>query len=157
MILLIHSGFFSEWYIIKFNMTDIETARKNFEFKIASLTITPDTMITVLQYAMEAVEVTTLTGNEKKTAVMDIVKKAVVDAPMDSDIKTILLEMIEDGIVSHTIDIIISASRGNLNLNSVAGASQVVCTNLTPHIGWCISWCFSKKVQTHNIHTAQGR
>ena len=44
------------------NTTSLETATKNFEFKIASLTITPDTIMTVLQHAMEAVEVTTLEG-----------------------------------------------------------------------------------------------
>lgn len=97
---------------------------------------------------MEAVEVTTLKGNEKKKAVMDIVRKAVVDAPMEDHIEKILLEMIDDGIVSHTIDIIVSASRGNINLNGMANASQVVCTNLVPHLGTCLTWCFSKKTQS---------
>lgn len=100
---------------------------------------------------MEAVEVTTLSGEEKKKAVIEIVEKAVVDTPMDDHIEKILLEMIEDGIVSHTIDIIVSASRGNLNLNGVAGASQVVCTNLVPHIGTCLTWCFSKSTQSTTI------
>lgn len=127
---------------------DIEIARKAFEFKVASLTITPDTIITVLQYAMEAVEVTTLKGDEKKKSVMDIVRKAVVDAPMEHHIEKILLEMIDDGIVSHTIDIIVSASRGNINLNGMANASQVVCTNLVPHLGTCLTSCFSKKTQS---------
>ena len=126
----------------------LEVARKNFQFKIASLTITPDTIITVLQYAMEAIEVTKLTGAEKKTAVIDIVTQAVKDAPMQENIEKILLEIIEDGILSHTIDIIVSASRGNLNLNGVAGASQVLCTNLVPHLGSCMTWCFSKKSTT---------
>ena len=129
----------------------IETARKDFEFKITSLTITPDTIVTVLQYAMEAVEVTTLTGAEKKKAVMDIVRKAVVDAPMEDHMEKILIEMIDDGIVSHTIDIIVSASRGNVNLNGMANASQIVCTNILPHLGTCLSWCFSKKTQSTTI------
>lgn len=130
---------------------DIETAIKAFEFNIASLTITPDTIVTVLQYAMEAVEVTTLTGEEKKKAVIDIVRKAIVDAPIDEHVEKIILEMIDDGIVSHTIDIIVSASRGNLNLNGMASASQVVCTNIVPHLGRCLTWCFSKKTQTTTI------
>lgn len=130
---------------------EIETAKKAFAFKIASFTITPNTIITVLQYAMEAVEVTTLTGEEKKKAVIDIVRKAVVDAPMDDHVENILLEMIDDGVVSHTIDIIVSASRGNLNLKGVAGASQIVCTNIVPHLGRCLTWCFSKKTQSTTI------
>lgn len=130
---------------------DIETARKAFEFKIASFTITPDTIITVLQYAMEAIEVTTLTGQEKKKAVIDIVRKAVVDAPINDNVEKIILEMVDDGIVSHMIDIIVSASRGNLSLNGMASASKVVCTNLVPHLGWCLTWCFSKKTQSNTI------
>ena len=130
---------------------EIETAKKTFEFNIASLTITPNTIVTVLQYAMEAVEVTTLNGEEKKKAVIFIVRKAVVDAPMDYHVENILLEMIDDGIVSHTIDIIVSASRGNLNLKGVANASQVVCTNMVPHLGHCLTWCFSKKPQSTTI------
>jgi hypothetical protein len=97
---------------------------------------------------MEAVEVTTLKGDEKKKAAMDIVRKAVVDAPMEDHIENILLEMIDDGIVSHTIDIIVSASRGNVNLNGMANASQVVCKKLVPHLGTCLTWCFSKKTQS---------
>jgi hypothetical protein len=135
----------------KNNEKDIETAIKAFKFKITSLTITPDTIMTVLQYAMEAVEVTMLTGAEKKKAVIDIVRKAVVDAPMEDHIENILIEMIDDGIVSHTIDIIVSASRGNLNLNGMAKASQVVCTNLVPHLGTCLTWCFSKKPHSATI------
>lgn len=133
---------------------DMETAKKAFEFNISSLTITPDTIVAVLQYAMEAVEVTTLTGDEKKKAVMDIVRKAVLDAPMEDHIEKILIEMIDDGIVSHTIDIIVSASRGNLNLNGMAKASQVVCTHFpkwVPHLGKCLTWCFSKKTQSTTI------
>lgn len=130
---------------------DIDTAIKAFEFKIASLTITPDTIVTVLQYAMEAVEVTTLTGAQKKKAVMDIIRKAVIDAPMEDHIENILIEMIDDGIVSHVIDIIVSASRGNVNLNGMANASQVVCTNLIPHLGTCLTSCFSKKTHSTTI------
>uniref|UniRef100_A0A6C0J033 Uncharacterized protein n=1 Tax=viral metagenome TaxID=1070528 RepID=A0A6C0J033_9ZZZZ len=130
---------------------DIETARRACEFKIASLNITPDTIVTVLQYAMEAVEVTTLKGDEKKKAVMDIVRKTVEDVPTQNYMKKTLIEMIDNGIVSHTIDIIVSASRGNLNLNGMANTSKVVCTNLIPHLGTCLKWCFSKKTQSTTI------
>jgi len=137
---------------VKCQVKELETARENFELKIASLSITPDTIIKVLQYAMEAVEATALTGAEKKNAVIDIVRKVVVDAPLDDHTEKILVEMIEDGIVGHTIDIIVSASRGNLNLEGVTGASRVVCTNLMPYLGrWlrrCLTQCLSKKNQS---------
>lgn len=120
----------------------LEGAQNEFELKVASLVISPSTIILVLQYAMEAVELTTLSGAEKKHAVVQLVKKAVVDAPIDSGVESILLEMIDDGIIGHTIDIIVSASRGELNLNGVAKTSQIMCSNLAP---LCVSSCFSMR------------
>ena len=122
---------------------DLETVKKEFRIKIASLTIDTNTIMMVLQYAMEAVEVTTLSGHEKKEAVVDMIERAVFDAPMPTEVRNILLEMVNDGIISHTIDIIISASRGKLNVNSISGASQVVCTNIFPHLIHCITGCIT--------------
>ena len=123
---------------------DIESIRTDFNFKISSLTISPDTIILVLQYAMEAVEASTLSGTEKKQAVMDLVKKAVTDAPIDNHVETVLLEMIDDGIISHTIDIIVSASRKELNLNSVGHASQILCSQFVPHLWNCFKSCYGQ-------------
>ena len=124
-------------------MTELEKelifkkAKEDFIFKLGDMSITPDSIILVLQYAMEIVELTTLTGPEKKTAVMELVRSAVIDAPMDAHIEKILLEMIDDGILSHIIDIIVSAARGELHLNAVMSASTIACSSIAPRLAKC--------------------
>ncbi len=133
---------------VKHMTKDVDVARASFHVKIASLSISTDSIVTVLQYAMEAVEATTLSGADKKNAVMELVKDVVTDAPIDAQTQSILLEMIQDGIVGHTIDIIVAASRGKVHLNGMAQASQIVCTNLLPYIGKCMTCCFPCKQPT---------
>lgn len=129
-------------------MTELEKelifkkAKKDLIFKLGDMSITPDSIILVLQYTMEIVELTTLTGPEKKTAVMELVRSAVIDAPMDAHIEKILLEMIDDGILSHTIDIIVSAARGELHLNAVMSASTIACSSIAPHTASVLAKCF---------------
>lgn len=120
----------------------VKKAKEDFIFKLGNMSITPESIILVLQYAMEIVELTTLTGPEKKTAVMDLVRSAVVDAPMDDHIEKILIEMIDDGILSHTIDIIVSAARGELHLNAVVNASKIACSSIAPHTASVLAKCF---------------
>lgn len=119
----------------------LETVQIEFKNRISLVTVSPESIMLILQYAMETVELTTLKGEAKKDAVVDLVRKAVVDAPIESRVESILLEMIDDGIIKHTIDIVVSASRGNLNLNGVTSAGQIVCSNIAPHLGKCITSC----------------
>ena len=118
----------------------VEKVKEDFKFKIGNISITPDSIIMILQYAMEIVELTTLSGPEKKAAVIELVRDAVVDAPMDDHVESILLEMIDDGILSHTINVIVSATRGELHLNGVMNASKIACFSLAPHLTKCFSF-----------------
>ena len=115
--------------------------KTDFQAKISLVTVSPESIMLILQYAMETVELTTLKGEAKKDAVVDLVRNVVVDAPIDSKVESILLEMIDDGIIKHTIDVIVSASRGRLNLNGVTSAGQIVCSNIAPHLGKCMTSC----------------
>ena len=116
----------------------VKKAKEDFMLKVGNMIITPNSIILVLQYAMEIVELTTLTGPEKKSAVIELVRNAVVDAPMDDHVESILLEMIDDGILSHTIDIIVSAARGHLHLNGVMNVSKIACSSIAPCLTKCV-------------------
>lgn len=94
---------------------------------------------------MEAIEATTLKGDEKKAAVVELVRSVVIDAPIDSTVEGILLEMIDDGIIMHTIDIVISASKGKLHVNALTKTGEIVFSNVAPHIGKCIKSCLPCK------------
>tara|TARA_B100001175_G_C19432018_1_gene601683 strand:- start:236 stop:670 length:435 start_codon:yes stop_codon:yes gene_type:complete len=120
----------------------LKKAKEDFIFKLGNMRITPDSIILVLQYAMEIVELTTLTGPEKKTAVIDLIRNAVVDAPMNDHIESILLEMIDDGILSHIIDVIVSAARGKLHLSAAMSASTIAYSSIAPHTVSCLAKCF---------------
>lgn len=87
---------------------------------------------------MEVVEITAMTGDEKKTAVIELVRRAVTDAPISDGTEGILLEMIDDGIVSHMIDAIVSASRGKFHLNALTSTGRIVATNCAPRLSSCL-------------------
>lgn len=120
------------------NDLTVKKAKEDFMLKVGSMHITPDSIILVLRYAMEVVELTTLTGPDKKTAAIELVRNAVLDAPMDDNVESLLLKMIDDGILSHTVDVIVSAARGELHLNGVMNASKIACSSLAP----CLTKCF---------------
>lgn len=115
-----------------------EEASATFLERVRGMEISTDSIILILQYAMETMEATKLTGDAKKAHVIDMVRRLIVDAPMDNHTEAVLLEMVDDGIVSHIVDIIVSATRGKVNLNAALGAGGVLCSNLMPLISRCI-------------------
>ena len=118
----------------------LRKAQAEFENKVSSLAISPQTIITILQYAMEAVELTTLRGDEKRSGVIQLVRQTVALAPVDDAIQAVLVKMLDDGIVEHIIEIVVAASRGKLNLNAATGAGRVICTGLATG---CIPRCLA--------------
>ena len=118
----------------------IQRAKDAFAVKMGHMVISADSIILALKCAMEVVELTTLSGTKKKAAVIEMVRQAVVDAAMDEHTEAILLEIINDGVMSHTIDVIVSATRGELSLSGVMKrAFQPKCVSL-------LLACFAKCV-----------
>ena len=97
---------------------ELERVQTSFRLRVANIEVSPATIVLILQYAMEAVEASVLHGLEKRGAVVHLVRRVVVDAPIDDRVEAILVEMIDDGIVGHIIDITVAASRGKLHLNA---------------------------------------
>ena len=105
------------------NEMDLQT---DFKSKIADVVLEPSNIIFVLEKAMEAVELTTMKNNEKKHAATKLVSDLVAAAPIDENTRQALKEMIELGVISNAIDIIVAASKGNLALNSVVSVTQAM-------------------------------
>jgi len=120
---------------------EIERVQTSFRVKVANLQVSPQTIVLLLQFAMEAVEASMLHGLEKKNAVVLLVRKLVMDAPMDDSIETLLLEMIDDGIMGHIIDITVAASKGKLHLNASLEAGKIAAVNLAPSVASCVTDC----------------
>lgn len=103
--------------------------------KIEGIEINADNIICVLRFAMEVVETTQLKGEAQKEMVVNLVRKVVEVAPISDEKEKLLLDMIDNGILSNTIELVVSASKGEVDLN----AAQKVAA------GCCLTFLKSKK------------
>ena len=93
----------------------------------ANLDITPQTIIKVLQFAMEIVELSEAKGEQQKKLVQKLVKQVVVDAPISDFKEKLLLDMIEEGILGDMASLVVSATKGELNINTMTEVAGVCC------------------------------
>ena len=56
-----------------------------------------------------------------------LVRKVVKDAPITDDREKLLLDIIDEGIIGNVIDLVISATKGELNVNAVEEAAVGCC------------------------------
>lgn len=92
--------------------------------KIQSIGISKNTLHTFIQIVIETVEKTQLSGKEKKQLSMKIMNHLVELIPHNDD-KEFILELIHNGTISNMIDLVILASRGQVNLNNLNNAVTV--------------------------------
>ena len=97
--------------------------------RIKDVEITPQTIITVLRVAMETVEFTQLKGEAQRGLAVRLVRRAVEDAPVSDDKEKLLLDMIDNGILDNTIDLVVAATQGQIDVNT-AIACATACCNL---------------------------
>ena len=81
----------------------------------------------IIKLAMEIVEASALKGDEQKKLVEKILKKIIIEAPITDDKEKLLLNMIEEGIVGDVIDLVVSATKGEININLVEKAAVGCC------------------------------
>ena len=99
----------------------------NTELKSKGVKITPQTITIVIKIAMEIVEASVLQGDEQKVLVEKLVRKVVKDAPITDEREKLLLDIIDEGIIGNVIDLVISATKGELNVNAVEKAAVGCC------------------------------
>tara|TARA_B100000282_G_C31692761_1_gene472293 strand:+ start:545 stop:946 length:402 start_codon:yes stop_codon:yes gene_type:complete len=102
-------------------------AQLNSKIEATGIVINTKNITTVIKLAMEIVEASALKGDDQKKLVEKIVRKIVVDAPITDEKEFLLLNMIDEGIVGDVIDLVISASKGELNVNVVEKAAVGCC------------------------------
>lgn len=89
--------------------------------------VSPQTLMVIVKYAMEVVELTKLKGSEQRQMVVDVVKQVVVDAPISDERERLCLDMIESGVLGQTVDLVVDASKGHLDINRVASLAENCC------------------------------
>ena len=102
----------------------------NTQLESKGISITPQTITIVIKIAMEIVEASVLQGTEQKILVEKIVRKVVIDAPITDEKEKLLLDIIDEGIIGNVIDLVISATKGELNVNAVEKAAVGCCLAL---------------------------
>lgn len=100
--------------------------------KFGETKINTETIIIILKECMELVEKFKYSGSDKKEHVISIVKTLILELVDDPIQKKILLDIIEQQILDNMIDLVIMASKGELNLNNIKIKKKVEsCTKTT--------------------------
>ena len=111
-----------------------------FENKVKELNafqLNSRNVIKILKIAIEVVEFldNDISGKEKKNLVIQMIKKYIQDDNEISDVeKNICLEMINSGTIDETIDLVVDASNGNLDLNNVLNLGTSCCAILLKNL-----------------------
>ena len=92
-----------------------------------NLIITPKTLMCILQYAMEIVELTILKGSEQKNMAIKLVRSIVIACPLDESNKNLCLRMLDEGIIENTIELIVAATKGEIAVNPVIDVAKSCC------------------------------
>ena len=104
------------------------------ELQKRNIDVTPKTITAIVGIAMEIVEASKLKGEEQNGLVKKIDRKIVVDAPIADEQEILILDIIDQGIVSNVINLIISATRGELNINAAKSCATGCCIALTSRL-----------------------
>ena len=104
-----------------------EDAIKTLNKKIGRRVLTPQYLMIVVKYAMEIVEAIDMKGSEQREFVIDLLKRVVIDAPLNKEYEQICLDMINSGAIGQTIDLIIDATHGRINVNHVEDLAVSCC------------------------------
>ena len=111
--------------------TIFDSSLKELKLKTQNIEINAKTIIQVVRFAMEIVEATTLKGKEQKELVEKLVKQIIKDAPISDSKEASLLYMVDEGIIGDITELVVSASKGELNINAVIEVSKICC------LGFC--------------------
>jgi hypothetical protein len=101
---------------------------EELEKKAKEVGIKSETLTVLLRFTMEAIEDTPIKGVEQKEYAVKLLK-ALVQSQAEDPEKTILLGIIDSGILEGTIDLVVSATNGELNVNQVGEAVKICCFN----------------------------
>lgn len=114
----------------------LQSTLKERNIEVSSKTITQ-----IVKIAMEIVEATKLKGKEQKVLVERIVRKIANDSPLEESKKSIVISMLDEGIVGDVIDLVVSATKGELDINTV----EEVAT------GCCLAFLKSRKAKNQKL------
>jgi len=94
-----------------------EEIREELKKRLNQSDIRVDNLIYVLKCVLEVVELTKVEGPEKKRLAMVLLDELINESNMISSDKKKYTQLIKDGILQDTIDLIVSASKHKIKIN----------------------------------------
>ena len=101
--------------------------------KLANVSIKPNTIHLVIKYIMELVEETPIKGVEQKEFALKVMRELFKDLTEGED-ELVLLKLLDDGSISNIIDLVVDATNGKLNVNTVIETSVGCLTTCLPYL-----------------------
>lgn len=101
--------------------------------KLENVSIRPNTIHLVIKYIMELVEETPIKGVEQKEFALKVMRELFKDLTEGED-ELVLLKLLDDGSISNIIDLVVDATNGKLNVNTVMKTSVTCLTTCLPYL-----------------------
>ena len=118
----------------------LESAIAEVRHQLGAIGIKPTTLSIVIKHVMEVVENTPVKGKDQMNYALLIISDLVNELE-DGHEKTLLIEMLDNGSIRDTIELVVDASKGNLKINKVAEVAADGC--LGPCFKYVMSSCFN--------------
>ena len=94
------------------------------EMATAGIALSPSTVMQVLRIAMEAVEGSPIKGEEQKELAVKIILELVEGAELPDEHKFLIKSIAEGGLMNDTIDLVIEATKGELDINKATKVAK---------------------------------
>jgi hypothetical protein len=108
-----------------------DVARRELDALVSDMTINAATIMQLLKISMEITEATQLKGEEQRKLCIKLVKDVIVAAPLGGKEEQLLLDMIDNGVLDNTVELVVDASQGKLDINAAVGLAQGCCLAFT--------------------------
>jgi hypothetical protein len=105
---------------------DFDKLKQQVLSKVKYIGISKNTLHLFIQVVIETVENSGVKGDTKKELAIHIMRDLVELMPHSSE-KEFILELIHNGTISNMIDLVVLASRGEVNINKVINVSKNCC------------------------------
>ena len=120
-----------------------ESLWDQFRQKIEGVEISAETVMTLLRYAMEVVELSEIKGPQQKEMALKLLTLAIEDSCLDASHKETYLNMVKNGVMATTVDIIIDATKGKLAVNKTIKQAKGIWVQVRNVINGLVS-CYRK-------------
>lgn len=115
------------------NLSNYNEALKEVKYLLDKTNINLMNLPSILKSVMEVVDNIPLSGADKKIYAIKIVRE-IIDEKTYGEEEAVLLLLIDNGTVANMIDLVIDATRGNLNINALGNTVGSCTTACIPYI-----------------------